>query len=490
MKKIYFLCFCFLMIFKLTSAQEGNKKLISVNFQQAKIEQFVSELESKTGYHFYYNPPQFDSLKVTLQVTDKPLESVLDLAFHNTGFHYTITAQQQVFLTKGREVKTELAEGFFNAQPANENTKQTAVVTDYTEESEKKVAEATTENKLYEIGIRTNNIKSGTANLAGYVRNIKSGEAVIGASIYNAESKVGIATDQFGYYSLTLPRGRQTLTIKGLGMKDTRRKIVLYSDGKLNIEMQEQVTSLKEVQISAEKVANVRSVEMGVNKLDIKSIKQIPTAFGEADVLRVVLTLPGVQSVGEATTGFNVRGGSADQNLILLNDATIYNPSHFFGFFSAFNPDIVKNIELYKSTIPEKYGGRLSSVLDVTDREGNKKIFTGSAGIGLLTSRLNVEGPIIKDKTSFIFGGRTTYSDWLLSLLPDAYKHSSASFYDLNLDISHQINEKNNIYITTYLSNDKFRLNSDTAYGYSNKNANIKWKHNFNNKLYSIFMQA
>jgi len=228
----------------------------------------------------------------------------------------------------------------------------------------------------------------------------------------------------------------------------------------------------------------VRNTQMGVNKLDIRSIKQIPSAFGEADVLRVVLTLPGVQSVGEATTGFNVRGGSADQNLILLNDATIYNPSHFFGFFSAFDPDIVSNIELYKSSIPEKYGGRLSSVLDVTDREGNKKKYTGSAGIGLITSRVNIEGPIVKDKTSFIFGGRTTYSDWLLKSLPDAYKNSSASFYDLNLGISHQLGKNDNIYLNGYFSRDKFRLNSDTSYGYSNRNGNIKWKHNFSPKFY------
>jgi outer membrane receptor protein involved in Fe transport len=201
-----------------------------------------------------------------------------------------------------------------------------------------------------------------------------------------------------------------------------------------------------------------------------------------------VLTLPGVQSVGEATTGFNVRGGAADQNLILFNGATIYNPSHFFGFFSAFDPDIVKDIELYKSSIPEKYGGRLSSVLDVTDRDGNKKLFTGTAGIGLLTSRFNIEGPIIKDKTSFIFGGRTTYSDWLLSLLPEAYKHSSASFYDLNLGITSQLDDKNTIYLMGYMSSDNFRLNSDTTYAYSNKNANIKWKHNFNNKLYSVLL--
>lgn len=485
MKKVYFLSLCFALIFKLATAQDVNKKTISVNFQQANIEQVVKDLESKTGYHFYYNPPQFDSLKVTVEASGKTLEAILNMAFEKTDFHYTIR-DQFVFLTKGRQVSATLAPGFFNTEPST--APATAAVTDYTEEKQAKVPEATTENKLYTIGIRTNTIKPGNSTLAGYVRNIKTGEAIIGASIYNPDNKLGTATDQFGYYSLTMPRGRITLIIKGLGMKDTRRRIVLYSDGKLNIEMQEQVTSLKEVQISAEKVANVKSTQMGVNKLDIRSIKQIPTAFGEADVLRVVLTLPGVQSVGEATTGFNVRGGAADQNLILFNDATIYNPSHFFGFFSAFDPDIVKNIELYKSTIPEKYGGRLSSVLDVTDREGNKKKFTGSAGIGLLTSRLAVEGPIIKDKTSFIFGGRTTYSDWLLHLLPEAYKHSSASFYDLNLGISHQINDKNTIYLMGYWSQDKFRLNSDTAYAYSNKNANIKWKHNFSNKLYSVIM--
>jgi hypothetical protein len=483
MKKLYLLSLCLTLVFKLASAQD---KTISVNYQQAKIDQVVQDLESKTGYHFYYNPKQFDSLKVTLQATDKTLPVILNQAFHGTTFTFTIE-DQNVFLTKGRQVAANLAPGFFEStQPT---AAPTTTITDYTEQTQAaKVPEATTENKLYEIGIRTNNIKAGNATLAGYVKNIKTGEAIIGASIYDPETKNGIATDQFGFYSLTLPRGRHTLVIKGLGMRDTRRRIVLYSDGKLNIEMQEQVTSLKEVTISAEKVANVRSAEMGVNKLDIRSIKQIPTAFGEADVLRVVLTLPGVQTVGEATTGFNVRGGATDQNLILFNDATIYNPSHFFGFFSAFDPDLVKSIELYKSTIPEKYGGRLSSVLEVIDRDGNKKKFTGTAGIGLLTSRINVEGPIIKDKTSIIFGARTTYSDWLLSLLPDAYKHSSASFYDMNLGITSQLNDKNTIYLMGYLSHDSFRLNSDTAYGYNNKNANIKWKHNFNNKLYSVLM--
>ncbi len=483
MRKTYLFSFCFLFFLQVAAAQQS--KLISVNFQQATIAQIVNDLESKTSYHFYYDQASFDSLKVTLQVNDKPLESILDLVFKNTDFHYAITQQQQVFLTKGRQIITELAPGFLTTATANVS-KPVSTVADYTDERDKKVAEATTENKIYEIGIKTNSIPPGNATLSGYVRDIKSGEAVVGASIYVVNTKTGVATDNFGYFTLSLPRGRHILNVRGIGMRDTRRQIVLYTNGKLNIEMQEQVNSLKEVKISADKVANVRSVELGVTRLDIKNIKQIPTAFGEADVLKVVLTLPGVTSVGEATTGFNVRGGSADENLILLDGATIYNPAHFFGFFAAFNPDIVKDIELYKSSIPEKFGGRLASVLDITNREGNKKIFTGSAGIGLLTSRFNIEGPIVKDKTSFIFGARTTYSDWLLHLLPQAYKNSSASFNDANLDISHQINDKNNIYLSSYISNDKFRLNSDTTYKYSNKSLILKWKHNFSTKLFSL----
>jgi hypothetical protein len=481
MRKIYLLSFCFLVFLKAAMAQQT--KLISVNFQQATIAQMVNDIESKSTYHFYYDPLMSDSLKTTLQANDKSVEAILDLVFKNTDYHYAIT-QQRVFITRGRQIRTDLAAGF--SAGTDSQAKQTAAVADYTDDKDKAVPEATTENKIYEIGLKTNTIKAGNAILSGYIKNIKSGEAVTGASIYVASTKTGVATDQFGYFAITLPRGRHTLIVRGIGMKDTRRQIILYSDGKLNIEMQEQVNKLKEVTISADKVANVRSAELGVTRLDIKSIKQIPAAFGEADVLKVVLTLPGVTSVGEATTGFNVRGGAADENLILLDGATIYNPAHFFGFFAAFNPDIVKDIELYKSSIPEKFGGRLSSVLEITNREGNKKIFTGSAGIGLLTSRVNIEGPIVKDKTSFIFGGRTTYSNWLLNLLPEAYKHSSASFYDLNLGISHQINDKNNLYFTGYISNDNFKLNSDTSYSYSNRNLIVKWKHNYNNKLYSV----
>jgi len=487
MKKIY-LALCFVINLSVFAfAQQNQGGLIDVDFNQANISKVVSDLKLKTGYRFYYNPAQFDSLSVTLKVSQKPLNEILDKIFQNTTFHYFITREQEVILTRNLQINNALG-------GALDNEKQTQIppanqVNDNNNFAERKTAvTASSESKLYTIGLPGSNTRPGNVTLAGYVREINSGEAIIGANIYEPVTHTGITTNQFGYYSISLPKGRFTLLIKVASMKDTRRQIVLNNNGELNIEMQEQIISLKEVKISAEKVANVRSVDMGVSKLDIKSIKQIPALFGEADVLRVVLTLPGVQTVGEASTGFNVRGGSADQNLILLNGSTIYNPSHFFGFFSAFDPDIVQDIELYKSSIPEKFGGRLSSVLDITEREGNNKKFTGSAGIGLLTSRLNIEGPIDKGKTSFIFGGRTTYADWLLKTLPSQYKNSSASFYDINFNITHHINDKNTLFLSTYLSKDGFKLNSDTTYSYGNDNISLRWKHNFSNKLFSVIM--
>ena len=270
-------------------------------------------------------------------------------------------------------------------------------------------------------------------------------------------------------------------------MKEVRRQIALHADGKLNVEMQEDVRPLKEVVVEAEKLKNVSGLVMGVEKLDIRTVKQVPTAFGEADVLKVVLTLPGVKSVGESSTGLNVRGGATDQNLILFNDATIYNPSHLFGFFSAFNPDAIKSVELYKNSLPAKYGGRLASVLEITGREGNKKEFAGSGGIGLISGRLTLEGPIVKDKTSFLVGGRTTYSDWLLKALPNKnMQNSRASFYDFNTTISHEINEKNSLLLSGYLSEDNFKLGTDTLYNYHNQNVSLRWNHVFNTRLYGV----
>jgi hypothetical protein len=343
------------------------------------------------------------------------------------------------------------------------------------------------DNRLYTIGSPGNTTGKPNATIGGYIREVKTGEPIVGAAVYIERPSIGVITDQYGYYSLSLPKGRHTLKVSGIGMKDVSRQILLYSDGSFSITMEEFIPSLKSVVVVSEKHSNVLKPEMGVERLSIKTLKQVPVVFGETDVLRVILSLPGVTSVGEASTGFNVRGGSADQNLILFNESTIYNPSHFFGFFSAFNPDVIKGVELYKSGIPEKYGGRLSSVLDVTTRDGNTQKLSGNAGIGLLTSKLTLEGPLVKNKSSFIIAGRTTYSNWLLKKIPnEAYKNSEAHFQDANLILNHSLGTNDKLFFTGYISNDGFKLKNDTAYSYGNMNMNLKWKHNFNTRFHSI----
>jgi hypothetical protein len=483
MKKLLIIIFCSACL------HASSQTLFNVDADSMRFDYFVRIIESNSNYFFYYDTAQTDKLSVTIHAKTQSLESILSTIFTNTDLHFAIDDDNHVFVTNSFTVQTTLPENFLNNKTNKTDTIFTAPQITLTGNSTiKEKVKIPLENKLFEIGNKANAAGDGNATISGYVRDAKSGEPVIGAAILNQEQSTGVVTDQYGYYSLTLPKGRHVLKISSIGMTDTRRQVAVYSSGSLNVEMNEFIPTLKDVTVSADKTVNVRSTLMGVQQLNIKTIKQIPTVFGEADVLRAILTLPGVTSVGESSTGFNVRGGAADQNLILFNDATVYNPSHFFGFFSAFNPDIIKTAELYKSSIPEKYGGRLSSVLDVTAREGNKKKFEGSGGVGPITARVSIEGPIDSGKTSFILSARTTYSDWLLrSIHNDTYGNSSAGFTDANLIISHEINANNNIYISAYISNDKFRLNSDTDYTYSNRNANIKWKHIFNNKFSGVF---
>ncbi|WP_373515155.1 carboxypeptidase-like regulatory domain-containing protein [Persicitalea sp.] len=486
MKKIYQVLLLCLLGVSLAApsgfAQTPTAKLISGEFQNIDFKEFVKRIEAQSDYYFYYDAIQLDPLQISMQMKNQPLAEVLRQVFNNTEYTYAIDAQNRVFVTKGKAIITAL--------PTAGNATQTTF--DYappTDEQEKLLS--TAENKLYEIGPKKIRIAPGNSTVTGYVRSANTGEPIIGAAVYLDVPQIGVTTDVFGFYSLSIPRGKQRLRIRSVGMRETYRQIMLYSDGKLDIDMLESVTSLKEVKIKAGQDANVASSSMGQVKLSIKTLKQVPTVMGETDLLRTVMTLPGVKSVGESSVGLNVRGGSADQNLILFNDATVYNPSHLFGFFSAFNPDMLRDVELYKSTVPARFGGRLSSVLDITSRDGNKKKLVGSGGIGLITGRLTLEGPLVKDKSSFLIGARSTYSDWVLNRLKnDQYNQGKASFYDLNAHFSHEVNEKNTVYATGYMSNDFFRLFGDTTYTYQNKFASIKWKHTFNAKLFGTFTAA
>ena len=291
-----------------------------------------------------------------------------------------------------------------------------------------------------------------------------------------------------GNYKITLPTGRVELKVSSIGKLPSNQELLLYSSGELNIELKEKVANLKEVLIEAEAGANITDAQMGLETVDIKAIKQLPSLMGEVDVLKAVQTLPGVQTSGESSTGLNVRGGSPGQNLILFNQAPIYNSAHLFGVFSVFNPEVVKEVELYKSGVPAKYGGRISSVLEVNSKDGNKKRFGGSGGIGLVSGRLALEGPIIKEKMSVLVSGRSTYSDWLLSRIPnDEIQNSSASFYDLHTRLVYEKDNKNSLSISTYLSNDQFSFSDDTTYQYQNFNTILNWKRIFNDHFFGEF---
>lgn len=472
-------CFLALTLFISGNCAFGQtEKSFNVDFSNIRFSDFVRELERQSNYQFYYQPAWVDTIKVNLKATSISLPQMLDKIFEDTELKFAITENQAVFITLREPLITQLPIDFFDSSTASDSTKKKIEYARYEESAKIKT------DKLIVIGTKGSNSKP-TATLAGYIKNINTGEPLIGATVMIEKPVVGAVTDPFGFYSITLPKGQHQLKIRSIGMKSTERNIILNADGKLNVELEEDVLPLKEVVVESEREVQVMNLQMGTQKLDLKTMKQIPLALGEVDVLKAVLTLPGVQSVGEGTVGFNVRGGATDQNLILFNEAIIYNPSHLFGFFSAFNPDVLKNVELFKSGVPAEYGGRISSVMDISTREGNKKKFSAAGGISPITGRLSLEGPIVKDKSSFLIGVRSTYSDWLLTKIPNTgLNNSEASFYDLNFNLNHEFSARDQIYVTGYYSKDRFKLQNDTLYAYSNQMGAIKWRHVFTNKFF------
>ena len=319
--------------------------------------------------------------------------------------------------------------------------------------------------------------------LSGTISDIKNKETLIGVSLFIEETKSSFTTNEYGFYSITLPKGTYTLLISYVGYQTSQEKINLTQDVRKNILISETSQQLDEVVIvQNNKRVDIRKPEMSVNKLTIQEIKEMPVIFGEVDILKSILTLPGVTNAGEGQSGFNVRGGGADQNLVLLDEATIYNSSHLFGLFSVFNPDAIKDLKLYKGGIPARYGGRLSSVLDIYQKEGNKNDFHMNGGIGLISSRILAEGPIVKGKGSFVVAGRASYAHLFLKLTNNP---NSAYFYDLNTKLSYSLNEKNNIYLSGYFGRDVFQLSDSFINTYGNSVINFRWNHLFSDKLFS-----
>ena len=346
MNRIIFISF----IVFLSVIQSIAQQRISVEMERQPIGRLFELIERQTGSIIYYSPGEADTLLVTIRATGKEPLNILQEALQGT--QYKVSAFRNVFfILKDRELFIPLFDNYYKTESYREESGETVRKSLLDDETE----EAVSEQRVYEIG-DAKNPKRGMISLSGNITDVKTGEPLPGVALFIENPSIGTTTDGFGYYSFQLPAGRQELNIRGMDVKETKRQLMLHSDGKLNIELEEKVVSLSEVVITGARENTIKSTSLGVEYLKVKDIKNIPTVFGETDVLRIVMALPGVKATGDISSGFNVRGGATDQNLILFNGGTIYNPTHLFGIFSAFNPDVVSDMELYKSSIPAKYG--------------------------------------------------------------------------------------------------------------------------------------
>ena len=326
-------------------------------------------------------------------------------------------------------------------------------------------------------------------SLSGYIRDAETGEELIGASVFVHETKSGGVTNVYGYYSISLPKGAYHLTYSFIGKNSIKKEVTLSDNIRQDIELGDNSVQLKAFEVIAEKEdQNVRSAQISTVKMEVNAIKKLPAFMGEVDVLKTIQMLPGVQSGGEGNTGFFVRGGSQDQNLILLDEAPVYNASHLFNFFSVFNSDALKDMTLYKGGIPSRYGGRLSSVLDLRMKDGNSKKLSVSGGLGLISSRLTIEGPLKKDKAAFIVSARRTYADVFLRLSKnETVNQNKLYFYDLNAKVNVKINDNNRLFLSGYFGQDVTGFGDLFGFDWGNGTGTIRWNHLFSEKLFSNF---
>jgi hypothetical protein len=321
------------------------------------------------------------------------------------------------------------------------------------------------------------------ATLNGYVKDASNGEELIGVSVYVPELKAGTITNAYGFYSITLPKGTYDVQYSYLGYSLQKFTAELNQNIAHNVELQNEATVIKEIVVTDKRVdENVVSIQMSKNTLDMTQVRKLPALFGEVDIIKNIQMLPGVITAGEGTSSFYVRGGSADQNLILNDEAPIYDPSHLFGLFSVFNADVIKDSELYKGGIPARFGGRLSSILDVRTKDGNNKGFDFSGGIGSMASRIMVEGPIQKEKSSFIFSARRSYVDLFLKA---ANQDNLVHFYDINAKVNWKTNNKNRFFVAFYAGRDVFDFSDEFGFAWGNKTGTFRWNHLFNERLFS-----
>jgi len=453
--KSLFLIVTFLLLAQISRSQDIQEIKISGSFSKTPIQEFFNTLEKNYGIRFFYKEEWIKSKEVTKTFNDAPLVQVLN----------------QILVDKQLTVK------FF----------QNNSVFIYPLGADNRAGAGIDDSQILVIGDPLNQGRYQKAKLQGKVLDGKNGETLAGAVVYNLESGIGTSTDSKGKYTLDMATGEMHLRISFIGYEDQTQKIRLIQNGNADFELFEESHYIDEVTVVGGQEAKASKAQMSMIKMTSVTLKELPVLMGEADLIKSMVMMPGVQSVGEMSSGFNVRGGNTDQNLVLLDGSPVFNTTHLFGFFSMINPDAVKDVTLYKGGIPAAYGERISSVMDVQLKEGKSENLSVNGGIGLINSRLTIEGPFAKKKKStFMIGGRSTYSDWMLQQTKNpTFMNSIAHFYDVNGSVNFEFGPKNHLKLTGYTSSDVFNLNSNSLYNYSNSLGSLNWKLNLSKKLIS-----
>ncbi|MDX2415264.1 MAG: TonB-dependent receptor [Bacteroidales bacterium] len=478
MKKLLVFSILFLSFNFTLFSQEEQRVTISGSFENISFAEFAERLDRDFGIDLFYRDDWIEDIRVNVSGDSINLVDILNKVLDEKSIHFVQRGRTQFFLTGQIEFNNDIV-----IQDNN------LLLTD--DSKVKSIAEQYFRNISYEkiisrvtIGNALIGSSSLVSVLGGRISSASSGEPVIGATLFVEGTSNGVITDGNGSYSLSVETGLNfTMKISCLGMIPETYRVDMQSSGILNIEMSEKLIDIQEVVVRSGKHDNVQGMQMGFQRIEMNEIKSIPVVLGERDILKIASMMPGVQTVGEGAAGFNVRGSASDQNLFLINEVPVLNTGHLFGFFSAFNPDMISDFNLYKSNFPVEYGGRLASVFEVSTRKGNKKKFGARGAISPVTGSLLVETPIVKDKSSIIVGARSTYSDWILKRInnPDI-NNSDASFYDLMGNIHILNDDFSSLQVFAYYSKDKFTLAQRNDYRYNNLGASLKYDKNIKDK--------
>lgn len=475
-KSVFFL---FFSLFFLHASGQHKNITLNPQYNHLTWSEFVQKAEAEYNIRFFYFSDSIPDTEISFTGTNPMLGDVLENHFLPHNIQVSFDGNGNVFLLKNNKIMTELPERFFinrNYNGSDSVKNGNGKNGDYLQTTDEYLTSIKT------VGKKNQDSKT-TATIRGYVENAQDGTPIVGATLRLEETGKIAVSNHRGFYSMTVKKGTYTLIIRSVESDTEKYELRVYSDGTLDFYLNKKIISLDDIVVKADRFDNVRSTQMGFEKISAKQISEIPLALGEKDIVRVTLLLPGIQTVGETSSGFNVRGSPADQNLFYINHVPIYNTSHLLGFFSAFNSDAIDEFTLYKSNIPTKYGGRLASIFEIKAKQGNQKKFSARGGLSPITGRILVEGPLVKDKAGYLIGLRSTYSDWLLTKVKNRdIKNSSAKFSDAITNINYKINDNNSLKLFGYYSTDYVNLAGDNLYDYENGGGALSWNHIIKNK--------